>query len=70
MKKDDEMTSLNEALFSLDDGNLSVEELDQRLELAIGVLSDLVCGTFVCGTFTTCGAFGCGTFRVIDNQIP
>lgn len=60
----EEMVSLNKELFSLEAGNLTVEELDQRLELAVALVSDFVCGTFVCGSFDSCGAFGCGTFKI------
>ena len=70
MKKEPkiEMISLNEELFSLDGDNLSVEELDQRLELAVASLDDLICGTFGCGTFDNCGSFGCGSFAQPPND--
>jgi hypothetical protein len=62
MKKD-EMVSLNQELFSLEGGNLTVEELDRRLELAmINPNQSFICGTFGCYSFGNCGSFGCGTF--------
>lgn len=64
MKKDDafEMVSLNQELFSLEAGNLNVEELDRRLELALGTTGSFICGTFGCANFGQCGSFGCGAF--------
>ncbi|HBL30206.1 MAG TPA: hypothetical protein DD490_25520, partial [Acidobacteria bacterium] len=57
--------SLNQELFSLDAGNLTVEELDRRLELAVAALeTNFVCDTFTCGSFRSCGVFGCGAFGV------
>lgn len=62
---EDEIVSLNQELFSLDAGNLTVEELDRRLELAIGVLeTSFTCDTFTCGRFNSCGAFGCANFGI------
>jgi hypothetical protein len=66
-----EMISLNQELFSLDGDSLSVEELDQRLELAVAtVVDDLICGTFGCGSFDSCGSFGCGSFAQPVNKAP
>ena len=51
-KEDDEsqeMVSLNEELFSFEAGELEVEELEQRLELAVAKFG---CFIFNCGTFT------------------
>jgi len=62
--KEEEMVSLNQELFSLEAGNLTVEELDQRLELAVAALKPFICDVFVCGSFASCSAFGCGTFSV------
>jgi hypothetical protein len=60
-----EIVSLNEALFSLEAGNLQIEGLDRRLELAIAAAGNFVCDTFTCGTYSgTCGAFACGTFKI------
>jgi len=53
-----EMVSLNQEIFSLEAGNLSVEELERRLELAIATVK-----TFTCGTFD-CGSFSCADFKV------
>lgn len=57
-----EMVSLNQELFSLEAGNLTVEELDQRLELAVAAMRIFVCDIFTCGSYSSCGSFGCGTF--------
>jgi len=58
-----EIVSLNQALFSLEAGNLTIDELDRRLELAVGGMTpNFVCDTFTCGTFGSCGVFGCGRF--------
>ncbi len=68
-----EIVCLNQELFSLDGDSLSVEELDQRLELAVAtVLDDLICGTFGCGSFDNCGSFGCGEFAQpgVKHQVP
>lgn len=60
-----EIVSLNEALFSLEAGNLQIEGLDRRLELAVAAAGSFVCDTFTCGTYSgTCGAFACGTFKI------
>ncbi|HEX3529314.1 MAG TPA: hypothetical protein VH988_19830 [Thermoanaerobaculia bacterium] len=62
-KEDDEsqeMVSLNQELFSLEAGDLVVEELERRLELAIGAA--FTCGTFTCGSFSNCNTFGCANF--------
>lgn len=65
--KEKEMVSLNQELFSLEAGNLTVEELDQRLELAVAALNGVfTCEVFGCGTFESCGAFGCGTFAISE----
>jgi hypothetical protein len=69
MKKDrdgegEEMVSLNQELFSLEAGNLVVEELEQRLELAVAALGKFTCSTFVCGSYNSCDTFGCGSFKV------
>ena len=66
MKKTDEtmeMVSLNEGFFSLEPGNLAVEELERRLELAVAAIPNWVCGTFLCTTYGNCGSFACGTFN-------
>ncbi len=65
MKKKEpaEMVSLNESLFSLDDENLTVEVLDQRLEMVM-VQDSFDCGVFTCSSFATCADFGCTTFEV------
>ena len=60
--KEEEMVSLNQELFSLEAGNLTVEELDQRLELAVAAMRIFTCDIFSCGTYTSCGTFSCGTF--------
>jgi hypothetical protein len=54
-----EIVSLNEEIFSLEAGNLTVEELERRLELAIATVK-----TFTCGTFD-CGSFSCADFKVV-----
>jgi len=59
-----EMVSLNQQLFSLEAGNLSVEELDRRLELALAA-HPAVCGNFSCGDFG-CSTFMCSTFKLYD----
>jgi hypothetical protein len=59
-----EIVSLNEELFSLESGNLTVEELDRRLELAVAAVGKFICDIFSCADFTSCDAFGCGTFRM------
>ncbi|MDP9121426.1 MAG: hypothetical protein M3O15_08680 [Acidobacteriota bacterium] len=61
----DEMVSLNQQLFSLDAGNLTVEELDRRLELAIAGLPtlDFNCGEFSCVSYAACASLSCGRFR-------
>lgn len=51
-KEDDEsqeMVSLNEELFNFEAGDLEVEELEQRLELAVAKFG---CFIFHCDTFT------------------
>jgi hypothetical protein len=58
-----EITSLNEELFSLEPGSLTVEALDRRLELAVAAVAKFVCDTFACGSFSSCRVFGCGDFR-------
>jgi hypothetical protein len=55
-----EMVSLNQELFSIEAGDLVVEELEQRLELAIAAA--FTCGTFTCGSFSNCNTFGCASF--------
>ncbi len=60
----DEIVSLNQGLFSLEAGNLSIEALDRRLELAVGVAAGFVCATFSCTNFSSCASFGCGTFTM------
>lgn len=63
--KKSDIVSLNQGLFSLEAGNLSVESLDQRLELAIGIFFDpFHCESFTCGTFDTCPVFTCDTFSI------
>jgi|HubBroStandDraft_5_1064220.scaffolds.fasta_scaffold2103277_1 hypothetical protein len=46
--------------------NLSIEDLEERLEMQMLVFSmvhsDWKCGTFSCGSFSTC-TVNCGTFR-------
>lgn len=62
----DEIVSFNKELFSLEAGNLTVEELDRRLELAIAILdTSFTCDTFVCGRFNSCGSFGCANFGIV-----
>jgi len=61
----EEMVSFNKELFSLEGGNLIVEELEQRLELAVAAIGKFTCGTFVCGRYSSCDAFGCGDFKTI-----
>ena len=56
-KKTEEIVSLNEALFSFDTGDVSLEVLERRLEM-------FICGVFGCSTFKNCGEFGCGSFVV------
>ncbi len=73
MKKDDEtmeMVSLNEGFFSLESGNLAVEELERRLELAVAAIPNFECVTFLCNNYGSCGTFACGTFNPPppDNQ--
>ena len=67
--KTTEMISLNDELFSLEEGNLQVEELEQRLELAIAFLQETSfnCDAFVCGAFESCSGFGCDGFSIIDT---
>lgn len=58
-----EITSFNSELENLDIENISVEELERRLELAIGVLVHPQpddCTAHSCGAFG-CGAHSCGT---------
>lgn len=69
MKKEEkrageEMVSLNQEIFSLEAGNLAVEELEQRLELALAAIEKFVCSTFACGRFESCVEFACGSFKV------
>jgi len=59
-----EMVSLNQEIFSLEAGNLSVEELERRLELAIATVK-----TFTCSTFD-CGSFSCADFKVKPATAP
>jgi hypothetical protein len=60
-----EIVSFNEELFSLDRGDLTAEALDRRLEMAIAIAADLICGTFKCGRHGTCADFSCGTYNVV-----
>ena len=58
-----EITSFNNGLEGLDIDNISVEELERRLELAIGVLVSPQpddCSANSCGAHG-CGAYSCGT---------
>lgn len=66
MKKQrkDEIVSLNQGLFSLDAGNLSIETLDQRLELAIAVFDPYQCEDFSCTHFSSCTDFDCVVFKI------
>lgn len=66
-ERQEEIVSLNEELFSLEAGNLTVEELDKRLELAVAGFTNFVCDTFSCGSFKSCKVFGCGTFGIPAN---
>ncbi len=60
-----EIVSLNEALFSLEAGNLQIEGFDRRLELAVAAADNFVCDTFTCSTYNgSCGSFSCGTFKI------
>jgi|GEM_PF-2735612 len=59
-----EIVSLNEALFSLEAGNLQIEGFDRRLELAVAAAGDFACDTFTCSSYNGCGAFSCGTFKI------
>lgn len=56
--KDDEIVSFNQELVSMDLEDMTVEQLEQRLELA--VIVPVQCGSFSgpCGTFHG----GCITF--------
>jgi len=62
MKKKDEIVSFNEALITFDSGDISLEVLERRLELALAFVKPFICGTFGCATFTSCNQFGCGSF--------
>jgi len=55
-----EIVSLNTELISFDIGDISVDELERRLELAIATITPVLddCGTN-CGTF--CSPFSCNT---------
>lgn len=57
-KKTEEIVSLNEALFTFDSDDVSLEALERRLEMTF------VCADFASHSFTSCGSFGCGTFNV------
>ena len=65
-----EIVSLNKGLMSMDFDDISVEELEHRLELAVALFFDVEavagnCGTNTCGTYTSdgnCGTNGCGTY--------
>jgi len=63
--KDKEITSYNKEFLNLDFDDMSVEELERRLELSIASL-DLelaACnGTFDCSGFTCGRVHSCGTF--------
>ncbi len=63
-RRSDEIVSLNEGLFSLEAGNLSIEALDRRLELAVAIAGGFGCKTFICTDFSSCGSFECGTFTM------
>ncbi len=48
---------------SLNIEDLSVEQLEERLELAIAIMqAPWLCETFGCGSFSNCQDFGCGAF--------
>jgi hypothetical protein len=66
--KSDEIVSLNQELMSFDFDDLSVEELERRLELAIGVLPmDFAdCGVNNCNTFSG----SCGNNTCDQNTCP
>jgi hypothetical protein len=64
MKDDKEIVSLNEELMSVDFGELSMEELETRLELAVAAfpLTDDECTSNCCGTNCfSCETNSCGT---------
>jgi len=63
-KNREEIVSLNDELLSFDSGDISLEALERRLELAV---APFICGTFVCSSFSKCSSFGCGTFGVGTN---
>jgi len=60
-----ELVKFNEGSWDLDLQDLTVEVLEQRLELAIATMHvnpDDCAGAFGCESAFGCGAFGCGTF--------
>jgi hypothetical protein len=54
-----EIVSLSSDLSLFDAGDLTLEALEQRLEMAVAVLPQ----DFSCGSFD-CGGFSCGNFKV------
>jgi hypothetical protein len=60
-----EIVSLNEPLFSLAPGLQALDDLDDRLALAVATQAAFACDTFTCTSFSgSCGAFSCGSFKV------
>lgn len=65
--KKDEITSFNDEMITFDFDDLSIEELEQRLELAVGMIPMSPLGNCTsnnCGSFQgNCGSNAC----IIDN---
>jgi len=64
-KPNTEIQSFNEGDWELDLADVSIEALEQRLELAIGaaIMHPLTCpGTFLCNSAFGCGSYICANF--------